>query len=134
MVQRRCNPVSLLLEFRSLLTRPCVEICSRAWRYCIFEFVSQNCAANLLQDSDRICGRESLHLYTCAILLTPSGEITGHFGFCTVQLEVLAVCLRQQQRTQCFTVLVVFTQASQTKCRQKSELTPVNVPHSDYLL
>lgn len=64
-------------------------------------------------------------------LLTPSGAITGHFGFFTAQLEVLAVCLKQQQwqQTHGFTVLAAFTQATLSECRQKPELTPVNVPH-----
>lgn len=60
--------------------------------------------------------------------LTPSGQRSSHFGFLTAQLEVLSVCLKQQQRTFSLTALVAFTQASHTKYRQKSELTSVNMP------
>lgn len=74
-LSRRCLRFDLCLWTYS-------EICNQTWRCSIFEFVSRNCAANLLQNGDKVCcGRESLHPCSCRILLTPSGEITGHFGF-----------------------------------------------------
>ena len=118
-----------------LCLRTYAEICFQTWSCCIFEFVSRDCVANLGQDGDtRRCGRESLYLSPCRVFRTPP---LGSFGFLTAQLEVLTVCLKpqqQQRRTHSLTVLAAFTQASLAKCRQKPELTPVNVPHSNCLL
>lgn len=65
--------------------------------------------------------------FTSVFLFNPPFSLWGDFGFFTAQLKVLAVCLKQQ--THSFTVLAAFAQATLTKCRQKPELTPVNVPH-----
>lgn len=74
--------------------------------------------------------------YTSTSLLNPPNPLWGdNWSFWFLRCSGFpAVCFKQQQRTLGLTVLAAFTQASHTKHRQKSELTPVNVSHWNGML
>ena len=134
MVQRRCKPVSPLLEIRLVFMNLCAEICFQTASLNLFqETVPPICFRSI----DAVCfGRESLHVS----LLDPSNPLWGNnwsfwFPHCSALGPGFAfIAAAALQLTHSFTVLAAFAKATHTNCRQKPELTPVNVPHRGCLL
>ncbi len=111
---------SLRLRF-DLCLRTCTEICFQTWRHCIFEFVSRNCAANLVQDGDAV-----ERVYICVPVESFRLPLGTFFGFFTARLEVLDVfkaTTATNTQLHCLSSLYAgYTHQVQTKARAYLEM------------